>query len=168
MVNLFNSYKQNHVLREDYFSLLKRYAASHRRVKPDGTVVRWRDENLDPFTGEWISRTLLEKWGWRPDKGGRERGKDYNHSTFCDLIITGLAGLRPRADDSIVVNTLVPEGLWDYFCLDNIDYHGKKLTILYDKDGSRYHMGKGLLVFINCHAVAYSRTPILNNQESGK
>jgi len=28
------------------------------------------------------------------DKGGVERGKDYNHSTFCDLIITGLVGLR--------------------------------------------------------------------------
>ena len=31
----------------------------------------------------------------RPD----ERGKDYNHSTFCDLVITGVVGLRPRADD---------------------------------------------------------------------
>ena len=26
------------------------------------------------------------------DKGGKERGKDYNHSTFCDLIINGLIG----------------------------------------------------------------------------
>jgi hypothetical protein len=28
-------------------------------------------------------------------------------------------------------------------------YHGQNLTIVWDKDGSRYHAGKGLRVFIN-------------------
>ena len=44
---------------------------------------------------------ILERWKkekndkgeeWPVDKGGKERGKDYNHSTFCDLIINGLIG----------------------------------------------------------------------------
>lgn len=69
----------------------------------------WIDENLDPFTGAWISRTILRRWGWPAAKGGKERGKDYNHSTFVDLVITGLAGLRPRpSNDLLVVNPLVP------------------------------------------------------------
>src|ERR1017187_511263 len=78
-----------------------------------------------------------------------ERGKDYNHSTYCDLIITGLAGLRTRADEVIEVKPLVPDGTWDYFCLDNVLYHGRTLTILYDKSGNRYKKGKGLRVLAN-------------------
>ena len=53
-------------------------------------------------------------------------------------MITGLIGLRPRMDNTVEVNPLIPEGKWDYFCLDNVLYHGRNLTILWDKDGSRY------------------------------
>ena len=59
-------------------------------------------------------------------------------------MITGLIGLRPRMDNTVEVNPLIPEGKWDYFCLDNVLYHGRNLTILWDKDGSRYQRGKGL------------------------
>ena len=48
-------------------------------------------------------------------KGGEERGKDYNHSTFCDLLISGLLGLPPRADNIIEVNLLLPSDAWNYF-----------------------------------------------------
>ena len=37
-------------------------------------------------------------------KGDQERSRYYNHSTFNDLIITGLIGLRPRLDNTIEVN----------------------------------------------------------------
>ena len=43
---------------------------------------------------------------------------DYNHSTFCDLVITGLVGLVPRDDDRIEVDPLLPADAWDWFCLD--------------------------------------------------
>ena len=62
---------------------------------------------------------------------------------------SGLAGLRPRADEVIEVKPLVPDGTWDYFCLDNVLYHGRTLTILYDKSGNRYKKGKGLRVLAN-------------------
>jgi predicted GH43/DUF377 family glycosyl hydrolase len=74
---------------------------------------------------------------------------DYNHSGYCDLLITGLCGLRPRADDMLEVNPLIPAGAWDWFCLDGVPYHGKSITILYDKTGERYHKGAGLRVFAN-------------------
>ena len=66
--------------------------------REDGRVVPWIDENLNPQTGDWIARTRLKTWKngtWDAGKGGEERGKDYNHSTFCDLVISGLVGLRP-------------------------------------------------------------------------
>jgi len=159
MANLLNNYTQDVVGRKDYFDLLKIYAKSHRLKRDDGTVVPWIDENLNPATGDWISRTRLKTWKngtWDAGKGGEERGKDYNHSTFCDLVISGLIGLRPRADDTVEVNPLVPEGAWDYFCLDRVPYHGCLLTILYDKTGQRYNRGKRFRVLADGKEIAAS------------
>jgi len=91
---------------------------------------------------------------WDPGKGGEERGKDYNHSTYCDLIISGLIGLRPRPDATIEVNPLLSSGAWDYFCLDQIPYHGRSLTILYDKTGGHYRQGKGLRLLVDGKPIA--------------
>jgi hypothetical protein len=63
-------------------------------------------------------------------------------------------GLRPRADNTIEVNPLIPENKWDWFCLDNVPYHGKLVTIVWDKDGSKYKKGKGLSVWVNGKKVA--------------
>ena len=114
-----------------YFAELEKYMQSqHMRGKP------YIGEYLDETTGYWL-------------KGDQERSRYYNHSTWNDLIITGLCGLHPRADNTIEVNPLLPKDKWDYFCLDNVLYHGRNLTIVWDKDGSRYHAGKGLRVYID-------------------
>ena len=164
MANLLENYQQSAVSKEDYFKILKIYAQSQRRKLADGKVVSWIDENLDPFTGEWIARKRCEEHNadlvakGQPDKVLRERGKDYNHSTFCNLIITGLVGLRPRADNVVEVHPLVPDGKWDWFCLDRVAYHGHFLTILWDKTGTKYGKGKGLRVFADGREIARSET----------
>jgi hypothetical protein len=159
MANILNSHDQDAITKGDYFEILRIYANSHRLTREDGSVVPWIDENLNPHTGDWIARTRLKTWNngtWSDRKGGKERGKDYNHSSFCDLVITGLVGLRPRADDVVEVNPLVPEDEWDWFCLDNVAYHGHVLTIVWDKDGARYGKGKGLTVLADGRAIAHS------------
>jgi hypothetical protein len=114
-----------------FFAEMEKYMQSqHMRGKP------YIGEYLDETTGYWL-------------KGDQERSRYYNHSTWNDLMITGLCGLRPRQDNTIEVNPLLPNGKWDYFCLDNVLYHGRNLTILWDKDGSRYHAGKGLRVYVD-------------------
>ena len=121
-------------------------------TKDDGTVVPWIDENLNPFTGDWISRTRLKTWKngtWDAGKGGVERGKDYNHSSFCDLVISGLAGIRPQEGNRLTVNPLIPANRWDYFCLENVPCKGHTLTVVYDKSGKKYKRGKGLRVFVD-------------------
>ena len=161
LANLLNNYDQDVIGKEAYFDTLRIYTKSHQLKRENGKVVPWIDENLNPYTGDWIARTRLKTWNngtWSDRKGGKERGKDYNHSSFCDLIITGLAGLRPRADDVVEVNPLVPEGKWDWFCLDNIAYHGHFLTILWDKTGGHYGKGKGLIVLADGKSVAQSDT----------
>ena len=100
-------------------------------------------EYLDEKTGYWL-------------KGDQERSRYYNHSTFIDLIITGLVGLLPGPGDVIEVNPLIPEETWDWFCLDNVLYKGRMITILWDKDGTRYNKGKGFRVFANGKEIAGS------------
>ena len=150
---------------KDFVTLLRQYAQQHVRVREDGTTVPWIDEDLDPFTGEWLARRIMiEK-----DRKGlgklmyRERGKDYNHSTFCDLVIAGLCGLVPQADGSVVVRPLAPPE-WDWWCVDGVRYHGRDLTVLYDRDGTRYGKGKGLVVLsgrdrsaVSAHASFYGK-----------
>ena len=75
---------------KDYFSAFLTYVHSqHADGKP------YLGEYLDEVTGDWIN-----------GKSGRSRY--YNHSTFADLLITGVVGLRPRADDMVEVFPLLP------------------------------------------------------------
>jgi hypothetical protein len=157
LANSLNREGESGISREDYFDLIRQYSASQRLQREDGKWVPWIDENLNPFTGDWIARTRLKTWDrgqWSAEKGGVERGKDYNHSTYCDLIISGLIGIRPQIGNELVINPLLPENCWDYFCLDRVLYHGHWLTILYDKSGGHYKKGKGFIIFVDGKKVA--------------
>ena len=131
MANRMNGDNQKVLTDTTYFRLMELYVESqYYRGKP------YIGEYLDETTGYWL-------------KGDQERSRYYNHSTFNDLIISGLIGLRPRADQVIEVNPLIPQEKWDWFCLDNVLYHGKILTIVWDKTGEHYKKGKGLQVFVD-------------------
>lgn len=149
LANLLNSDAPAPVGRRAFFDCLTAYARSQRLVRPDGRIVPWIDENLHPYTGDWMARTMLAKRTGSAEAGGqslRERGKDYNHSTFCDLVISGLVGLRPSSGDCLKINPLLPANVWDWFCLDKVRCHGRELTVIWDRTGERYHLGKGLTV----------------------
>ena len=136
MINYINNYPQPVVGKETFFKQMKRYVESqHHRGRP------YIGEYLDETNGAWLM-------------GDRERSRYYNHSTFNDLVITGIAGIRPQADGSVEINPLVPAGQWPYFCLDNVSYHGHTLTVIYDQDGQRYHQGKGLTLLVDGKKVA--------------
>ena len=131
MANYLNDYSQPVISDSLYFAEMEKYMQSqHMRGKP------YIGEYLDEMTGYWL-------------KGDQERSRYYNHSTWNDLMITGICGLRPRQDNTLEVNPLLPDGKWSYFCLDNVLYHGHHISIVWDKDGSRYHAGKGLRVYVD-------------------
>lgn len=119
-----------------FFRQMELYVESqHHRGRP------YIGEYLDETNGAWLM-------------GDRERSRYYNHSTFNDLMITGICGLRPQEDGSVVVNPLLPQDKWDYFCLDGINYRGRLLTIVWDKSGQRYHQGVGLTLLVDGQRVA--------------
>src|SRR5262249_35281221 len=72
----------------------------------------------------------------------------YLHSSYTNLVITGLAGLRPRADDTLEVNPLIPAE-WKYFALDDVSYHGHTVSIVWDQEGTRYNKGAGLTLIVD-------------------
>lgn len=143
--NLLCNYNQDVMKNGDYYQILHTYAASHYDTLPDGTRVPYLDENLDPFTGEWLARKFLHETENPP--GGADRGIHYNHSSYCDLVLTGLVGLRVRTDEVLQIRPLFEETDMAYLCADGILYHGHSISLLWDKDGSRYGKGKGLKVY---------------------
>jgi hypothetical protein len=52
-------------------------------------------------------------------------------------------------NNTLTIIPLLPDGYWDWFCLDNVKYHNKILTIIWDKDGTKYNKGKGFSIFID-------------------
>lgn len=133
LANLLNTRSQPYVSRDDYYSLLRGYALTQYK-----NGVPYVAEAHHPDEDRWIY-------------DGRGHSEHYNHSTFTDLVINGLVGVRPG--DPLVVNPLVPS-TWDHFALENVPYRGRNVTVLWDRDGSRYGQGAGLRVYVDGRVVA--------------
>ena len=144
--NLLTRYEQNILCKEDYIHLLSQYAACHRITNEQGITVPWIDENLHPYTGIWHARQTLENWGWKPEKGGVERGKDYNHSLFCDLVLSGLLGIQTE-HGQFTCKPLIPED-WNYFRVENLWLENQQYRITFDRNGDHYGNGAGLKIEI--------------------
>ncbi|MCX5760399.1 MAG: discoidin domain-containing protein, partial [Gemmatimonadetes bacterium] len=131
---------QEVVSAKDYVALLNTYARTHRKAgRP------YLAEACHPDTGSFEGHDAYN------------HSEHYFHSGYVDLVITGLAGLRPRADDSLEVSPLAPEH-WDYFALDNIAYRGREVAIIWDRDGSRYHRGAGLTLWADGRVIGRAPT----------
>jgi hypothetical protein len=140
LANLLRNYEHRAGMNtEDYLDLLKKFTRIHYK---DGL----------PYAGESHNP---EGPNWKSDIN--PRGLHYNLSGYNDVIITGLAGLVPRLDDTLEIRPLInPE--WNYFCLEGLPYHGHNLTILWDRDGKRYNRGEGFKAFIDGKLLAEAGT----------
>lgn len=130
LANVLTNYKHHGKMNKTvFYDELHKFAWSHQM---NGKL--YLGEYQDEKTGEWL-------------KGDNPRSKFYNHSSFADLVINNLVGLQTREDNLLVIKPLIPNGKWDWFCLSNVLYHGKNLTIQWDKTGTHYGKGKGFRVF---------------------
>jgi hypothetical protein len=153
LANVLNNYPQDSVTKSDYWQTFQIYTHDQRLKLDDGTVVPFVDEDQNPLTGVWWARELKIR-----KKTYYGRGDHYNHSSYADLVITGVVGLRPRADNVVEVNPLIPDGTWDWFALDNIPYHGHTLAIVWDRSGDHFHRQSGLTVYSDGKEIAHSDT----------
>ena len=149
LARLLNGAPQHDMTDQDYYRLFSNYVLSQHIKLADGRTIDWIDEDLDADTDEWIAKDILIR---KHKQVGR--GNYYNHSGFADPLITGMLGLRPRADNRIILHPLLPQGEWSYFAVDGLPYHGHLLAIVYDQTGKQYHRGRGLMLFVDGKKVA--------------
>lgn len=140
MANLLDHY-QDHgpVTRGDYMRLLREYTQMH--YQGDRLDL---EEDYHPETGKPIV--------------GLDRSHHYFHSGYVDLILTGLVGIRPRADDVLEVNPLLPaasdQQSLGWFHIERVPYHGHEVSVTWDADG-RHYGRRGLTVSVDDREVAH-------------
>lgn len=130
MANVLNNYNQKVISNTDYLKLLRLYTKQH--YLPNGKINLV--ENYDPNLGGPI---VYYYWS-----------NHYLHSTYNNLVISGLCGIRPTEDDSLTINPLIDSSI-KYFYLDNASYRGHDVSVIYDEDGTKYNIGKGITVFVD-------------------
>jgi hypothetical protein len=136
LANLLDDYPPAGVSKGDYLHLLRQYTHQHFITPGEPDI----EEDYNPDTGKPIV--------------GLPRSHHYFHSTYIDLILSGLIGIRPRADNLLELDPLIPtepgaEQPIHYFALQNLAYHHHNVGVFYDDDGSRYHIGLGLSIFVD-------------------
>ena len=144
LANLLNDYHQDVIQRADYVRLLQDYTRLHF----DGERLDLQ-EDYDPDTGHVIV--------------GDGRSHHYFHSSYVDLVIGGLLGIRPGNEDGsdLVINPLLPRsageaGWWPWFGIQDVPWHGHLLTVFFDADGSHYHRGAGLTAMVDGRVAAHA------------
>ncbi len=132
--------------------LMWQYAAQQKRTRDRDNgwnVQPWIDENCHPDQPEWLSRSIILA---NPEMRARfpeERGKDYNHSTFCDLVVSGLVGIVPDGARGFAVDPLC-DPRWDYFTLSRLAYRGHNVAVSWRRGRS------GLTVALDGREAAHS------------
>lgn len=140
MANLLNSYTQSIIGKADYLYEIRSYIRLHY----NGNLLNLQEDYEPDKTGAIV---------------GLARSPHYFHSGYIDLIISGLVGIRPRADNTLEINPLIPAGSdISYFRLQDITYHGNSIAIEWDSTGSRYGRGAGLKVEVDGVVVVSAAT----------
>ncbi|WP_202921650.1 MGH1-like glycoside hydrolase domain-containing protein [Anatilimnocola aggregata] len=136
MANLLQGGERTVVTADDYVKLLQVYARTHRKQgRP------YLAEACHPDTGSFEGHD------------GYNHSEHYFHSGYCDLVITGLVGLKPVSPMAFDVQPLAP-ATWDWFALDDVSYHGRRVSIVWDRRGTRYAQGAGMHVLVDGQKVA--------------
>ena len=126
-----------------------------KKTKSSSVIVPIESEDkagLDPNPPQDLARQLM----YGSNNKLKDRGIWYNHSTFIDLILSVLFGFRAGGPKSF---SIFPQaaGL-DWMAIDNLRYQGHDLSLIWDKDGSKYGKGKGLHALVAGKVVASSPT----------
>jgi len=141
VINLLSSYRQTVLTNEDLYRFLLHYTQMHYAME-DGKWINFIDEVMLPFDHVWYVREKA-KTSAKPLTGGNNRGRDYNHSTYIDLVLRGLCGIGMDSTGGLTVNPRI-RGIWKWFRLDNLTVCKETYNILYDEDGSVFGKGAGI------------------------
>lgn len=128
--SLASMYRSGSVNADQYYQYLSIYTATQYK-------------NGFPYVAE---SHYPEMNSWSADS--TNHSEHYDHSTYVDNVITGLLGVVPQTNNTLMIYPIIPSN-WTYFAIENLPYHGHLLTILYDQTGTKYNQGVGLTVFVD-------------------
>jgi hypothetical protein len=95
---------------------------------------------------------------------------EYPHSDFfrergclwAERFLREILGIVPRTDNMLEICPQVPSGAWSHFCLENLSYRGRRLTIVWDDPSEKedaYDDGdKGFTVYVDGHRQFHQST----------
>jgi hypothetical protein len=114
----------------------------------DGLPQSWLAESGCGEDGEWT-----DSWS---------TGYKYLHSSYLDIVITGVAGLMPRAERApaqVLIMPLQPsDAALSWWALDGVVVGGRTVTVFWDATGERYGKGAGLHVLLEGAPAAFANT----------
>ncbi len=144
----YDAAKNGYISNENFKKLLYWVAFAHyqggNNQYPDQNEF-WNEDN-NP-----ASDTIAGK-----NKDGRENGgkityRSWIHHTQLGTtnwtMVEDVAGMVPREDNKIELNPIEIPG-WNYFTVNNLSYHGKDVSIVWDKDGSHYGGPAGYSLYV--------------------
>jgi hypothetical protein len=96
-------------------------------------------ESVNPDTGVWNKEVY-----------------DYFHSYYNAILISRIAGIIPEESDTLRIKPL--DMGWDYFVLENVPYHGKRITVTWRKSGcgKNTRFDEGMTVMVDGRPAAKS------------
>ena len=141
VIELLNNYKQDTVSEKDLYDFIKKYAEMHYSME-DGKKINFIDEVMRPYEYVWNVREVA-KSGYKLT-GGQNRGRDYNHSTFIDLVLRGLCGIDTNAKEFKIEPKI--KGIWKWFKLENVTYRKETYNVYFDEDGTVFGKGCGVII----------------------
>ena len=177
-INVLNNYPDvSTVNNTGFYSLLHQYALAHTTQYKvmngsnsfysdlsTSNVAQW----LEPGLGDlWIAESGCADETMTAPSGlpgpawtdSATEGYRYNHATFMDLVLSGVVGVQPGNDNTtVVINPLVPADVLQWWAADGVPACGHSLTVAFDSDGSHYHNGSGLKVWVDGVVKASSPT----------
>jgi hypothetical protein len=108
-------------------------SATRAQIKDGDPPQPWTGEFYRGDTGQW-----------------KTAERDYFHSTWIDILIGDLIGLRPRADDLLEIHPLLEEETWSFWELRDVAYHGHRVAISWHGPQARGAAGSvGLTIEID-------------------
>ena len=165
------------VTRTRLFDLLSDYTQMHlgswtitnftTGARANYTLLNESGYFLPGLGSSWIAEAgCADDATWTDNPSG---GYLYQHSTFVDLVLTGVAGLVPRASGAAPSLTVAPlqpsDAALEWWAVDGALVGGRAVCVLWDYDGSRYSRGAGLSVFVDgalaAHAVTTQGPPLV-------
>jgi len=132
-------------------SALRHYDPDHKYVTPEyaARLLDWMAWSIYPGGDVRLANQAEYYSNWNAGTKTYNRNNP-NHVMLGNMnyiYVEDMGGIQPRSDEKI---ELWPIDLgYDHFMVNNLRYHGKDLTIVWDEDGSHYGLGAGYSLFID-------------------